>query len=341
MSESNPITTAVAEPTMAKKPNVVQAPATPGSPIDRLQAELLAGLRKSPKQLSPMWFYDERGSQLFEHICRLPEYYLTRTELGIMHRHADDMARHIGPSAALIEPGSGSSEKTRLLLDRLQSPSSYVPIDISRDFLLHSAKALAQDYPSLRIVPVAADFTAPFELPVQVSWAQRRVIYFPGSTIGNFELPEAQRMLVNMRGIIGRQGAILIGIDLKKDPEVLFHAYNDAEGVTAQFNLNALRHINRKLGADFDLGAFEHRAPWLEELGRIEMHLVSRREQTVHVGTQHIHFRHGEYLRTECSHKYTLEGFAEMARGAELAVAHTWMDEKQWFAVLLLEPSPA
>jgi dimethylhistidine N-methyltransferase len=324
---------------MAKKPNVVPAPTSSTVQLDRLQAELLAGLRMSQKQLSPMWFYDEYGSQLFERICRLPEYYLTRTELGIMHQHADDMARHIGPGAALIEPGSGSSEKTRLLLDRLQSPSSYVPIDISRDFLLQSAKALTRDYPALRIAPVCADFTGPFELPVQVSWAQRRVVYFPGSTIGNFDPDAAQRMLSTMRGIIGRQGAILIGIDLAKDPEVLFHAYNDAEGVTAQFNLNALRHINRKLGADFDLTAFEHRAIWVAEAGRIEMHLISRRDQTVRIGTQQIEFRCGESLRTEYSHKYTLEGFAAMAREAELTVAQVWMDEKHWFSVQLLQAS--
>lgn len=324
---------------MAKQPNVLPAPAPSGAQIDRLMADLLAGLRMAPKQLSPVWFYDEIGSQLFERICRLPEYYLTRTELSIMHRYADDMARHIGPNAALIEPGSGSSEKTRLLLDRLQSPSSYVPIDISKDFLLQSAKTLAQDYPGLRIVPVAADFTAPFELPVQVSWAQRRVVYFPGSTLGNFEPEQAQRMLSTMRGIIGRQGAILIGIDLKKDPDVLFHAYNDAEGVTAQFNINALRHINRKLGADFDLTAFEHRAVWVEAQSRIEMHLVSQRDQSVRLGTQRIEFQRSEYLRTECSHKYTLESFAEMARAAELSVAKIWTDEKRWFSVQLLEPT--
>ena len=324
---------------MAKQPNVVPAPNPSAPQLDRLLAELLAGLRMTPKQISPMWFYDEYGSQLFERICRLPEYYLTRTELGIMHQHAPDMAAHVGPNAALIEPGAGSSEKTRLLLDRLQSPSSYVPIDISRDFLLASAKTLAQDYPQLRIVPVCADFTGPFELPVQVSWAQRRVVYFPGSTIGNFEPEQAHRVLVTMRSIIGRQGAILIGTDLKKDAEVLFHAYNDAEGVTAQFNLNALRHINRKLGTDFDLTAFEHRAIWSEEHGRIEMHLVSLRDQTVRIGTERIQFQRGEYLRTEYSHKYTLAGFAQMARAAELSVTRVWMDEQQWFSVQLLQPA--
>jgi dimethylhistidine N-methyltransferase len=324
---------------MAKKPNVVPAPASATAQLDRLQAELLTGLGMPQKQLSPMWFYDEHGSQLFERICRLPEYYLTRTELGIMHRYAEDMARQIGPGAALIEPGAGSSEKTRLLLDRLQSPSSYVPIDISRDFLLESAKALAQDYPALRIVPVCADFTGPFDLPVQVSWAQRRVVYFPGSTIGNFEPDAAQRMLSTMRSIIGRQGAILIGIDLEKDPEVLFHAYNDAEGVTALFNLNALRHINRKLGADFDVTAFEHRAIWDAEHGRIEMRLISRRDQIVHIGTQQVEFRRGEFLRTEYSHKYTLERFAAMASKSELTVAQVWMDEQRWFSVQLLQAS--
>ena len=323
---------------MATQPKALQAPAASSAQLDRLQAELLAGLRMSPKQLSPMWFYDEYGSQLFERICRLPEYYLTRTELGIMHRYADEMAQHIGPGAALIEPGAGSSEKTRLLLDRLQSPSSYVPIDISRDFLLESAAVLARDYPALRIVPVCADFTAPFELPVQVSWAQRRVVYFPGSTIGNFEPDDALRVLVTLRGIIGRQGAILIGTDLKKDPDVLFHAYNDAEGVTAEFNLNALRHINRKLGADFDLTSFEHRAGWVEEQGRIEMYLVSLRDQSVQIGTQRIEFKQGEHMRTECSHKYTLPGFADLARAADLSVARVWMDDQHWFSVQLLQP---
>ena len=323
---------------MAKQPNVLHAPASGGAQLDRLQAELLAGLRMPQKQLSPMWFYDEYGSQLFERICRLPEYYLTRTELGIMHCYAEEMAQHIGPGAALIEHGAGSSEKTRLLLDRLQAPSSYVPIDISRDFLLESARTLAGDYPALRIVPVCADFTTPFEMPVQVSWAQRRVVYFPGSTIGNFELADALHVLVTMRGIIGRQGAILIGTDLKKDTSVLLPAYNDAEGVTAEFNLNALRHINRKLGANFDLDGFEHRAVWVEEQSRIEMHLLSRCDQTVRIGTEDIEFRKGEALRTECSHKYTLEGFAELARAAELSVARVWMDEKRWFSVQLLQP---
>jgi L-histidine Nalpha-methyltransferase len=324
---------------MAKQPNVLQAPAASGTQLDRVQAELLAGLRMSPKQLSPMWFYDERGSQLFERICRLPEYYLTRTELAIMHRYAEEMAQHIGPGAALIEPGAGSSEKTRLLLDRLQAPSSYVPIDISRDFLLKSAKTLADDYPTLRIVPVCADFTTPFEMPVQVSWAQRRVVYFPGSTIGNFEPDDALRVLITMRSIIGRQGAILIGTDLKKDPGVLIPAYNDAEGVTAEFNLNALQHINRKLGANFELQGFEHRAVWAEEESRIEMHLVSLRDQNVRIGPQLIEFQRGEHLRTECSHKYTLDGFAQLARAAELSVARVWMDDQQWFAVQLLQPS--
>ena len=305
---------------------------------DRLAADVLDGLRKSPKQLSPVWFYDEFGSSLFDSICDLPEYYVTRTELSIMRKHAAEMAHCIGPNSALIEYGSGTSLKTRLLLDRLELPATYIPVDIAQEHLLDAAGSIARDYPDLRIVPVCADFTQPFDLPVQMSWAKRRVVYFPGSTLGNFDEHQARNLLSTMRTIIGRHGAVLIGIDLKKDPLVLERAYDDAAGVTAEFNLNALRHLNRELGTDFNLHAFEHRALWVEDHSRIEMHLVSKEDQTVHVGAYEVAIERGEYLRTECCHKYTLAGFADLAASADLSVTRRWMDEEQKFSVQLLEP---
>lgn len=304
---------------------------------DELTRAALAGLRKSPKELSPVWFYDEEGSSLFDSICDLPEYYLTRTEMRIMTAHADEMAQLIGSQAALIEFGSGSSEKTRVLLDKLESLACYVPVDISRDHLFETAGVLARDYPQLRIVPVCADFTQPFDLPVHIAAARRRIVYFPGSTLGNFETDAAHRLLTTMRSIAGRKGAVLIGIDLRKDPEVLERAYNDAAGVTAKFNLNALRHVNRELGADFDIDAFEHSALWVEDQSRIEMHLVSKRDQQIHFGGETVSIGRGEHLRTECSHKYTLQDFAALAAAADLEVTRVWTDAEKKFSVQLLQ----
>lgn len=320
---------------MAKHPSTVPAKPTP----DTLTDDVLAGLKKDPKELSPVWFYDELGSFLFDNICELPEYYITRTELQIMQAHAAEMARHIGPEAAVIELGSGTSQKTRLLLDKLDHPLAYVPVDIAREHLFAAAGALAKDYPNLHIVPVCADFTQPFELPQFVSTAKRRIVYFPGSTLGNFDRTQARALLAQMRDLIGRNGAVLIGIDLYKDPSILERAYDDAAGVTAEFNLNALRHVNRELGANFDLEAFEHVAVWVEDQSRIEMHLVSKKDQVVRVGSEKIRIASGEHLRTEYCHKYTLEGFSELAATADLAVKRVWMDPDKLFSVQLLEPA--
>jgi len=320
---------------MSKRPSVI--PANEAS--DQLTADVLQGLRKSPKELSPVWFYDELGSFLFDSICELPEYYVTRTELGIMQKHAAEMAQYIGSNAALIEYGSGTSVKTRLLLDKIEVPLAYVPVDIAREHLLDAAATLARDYPSLSIYPVCADFTQPFALPRQVAQASKRVVYFPGSTLGNFEIAEARRLLTSMRQMIGNDGAVLIGIDLQKDPQVLQRAYDDAAGVTAEFNLNSLRHINRELGATFNLGAFEHCAIWVPEQGRIEMRLVSTRDQVVDLGSEQVQIARGEYIRTECCHKYTLEGFSNLAASAGLAVTRVWQDAEKKFSVQLLEPA--
>lgn len=310
----------------------------PGSAPTQLSGEVLAGLRKSPKQLSPVWFYDELGSVLFDQICELPEYYVTRTELAIMQAHAGEIGRHIGPHAALIEYGSGTSLKTRLLLDPLESPCIYVPVDIARAHLLDAAGALAREYPALRITPVCADFTQPFELPPHAAAAERRVVYFPGSTIGNFESGAARKLLQSIHTLVGPKGAALIGVDLKKDPTVLERAYNDSAGTTAEFNLNALRHLNRELGTDFHIDAFQHEACWVETHSRIEMHLISRADQTVHLGDEAIHIRRGERLLTECCHKYTLENFAALAGSAGFHVEHVWTDAQRLFSVQLLQP---
>ena len=301
--------------------------------------EVLAGLRDDPPRISPIWFYDRRGSGLFEQICELPEYYPTRTELGIMRANVADMAERLGARIALIEPGSGASLKTRLLLDALDRPAAYVPVDISGQHLMDAARALRRDYPSIKVEPVCADFTRPFSLPAApLRAARRRIVYFPGSTIGNFPRHEAIQLLARLRALAGEDGALLLGVDRVKAQEVLERAYDDAAGVTAEFNLNALRHLNRELGTDFDLTAFEHRAPWDARHSRIEMHLVARRDTRFSLDGEAFSLARGDYLLTEYSHKYTLEDAAAQAAAAGLALRHAWTDACEWFSVLLLEP---
>jgi dimethylhistidine N-methyltransferase len=300
--------------------------------------DVLAGLRKSPKEISPVWLYDERGSQLFDLICELPEYYPTRTELGIMANYGDEIAKVIGPGVAVIEFGSGTSLKTRLLLDHLEAPKAYVPVDIARVHLLEAAGAIAREYPSLSVIPLCADFSKPLVLPPGVQDSERRVVYFPGSTLGNFERNAARDLLKSVCELIGTQGALLIGIDLKKEVPVLERAYNDPTGITAKFNVNALRHLNRVLNADIPLPAFEHRAVWVEELSRIEMRLVAKRDMRIHIDGESIAIQLGEYLRTECCHKYTLESFSALAASAGLKVRQVWCDSNVQFSVQLLEP---
>jgi L-histidine N-alpha-methyltransferase len=304
------------------------------------EAQVIAGLEESPPRISPIWFYDQLGSALFERICALPEYYPTRTELDIMRRHAGDIAAALGERVTLIEPGSGASVKTRLLLDALHAPVAYVPVDISRTHLLVAAARLRRDYPQLRVRPICADFTAALDVPTAADHgAHRRVVYFPGSTLGNFALDDAVSLLARFADAAGPDGAVLLGLDRVKSRPILERAYNDGEGVTAAFNLNALRHLNRELGATFDLKAFDHRASWLAEQERIEMHLVSRRDQAFSVGAQCFRLARGEYLLTEYSHKYTLESASNIAACAGLSVRQVWSDAREWFSVLLLEPA--
>ncbi len=301
----------------------------PGSFLD----DVIAGLARPQKELPPKYFYDERGSELFDAICELPEYYPTRTETAIMHSHARDMASHLGPRCGLIEYGSGNSRKTRILIREL-APSAYMPIDIAGAQLKASAAELARAFPALAIIAVCADYSRPFVLPslngVDVS---RRVIYFPGSTIGNFTTAEAAAFLANARTVTGEGGGMLIGVDLKKDPALLHAAYNDASGITGQFNLNLLVRINRELGADFELAAFRHQAHYDAALGRVEMHLVSEREQQVSIRGRVFSFRSGETIHTENSYKYSVEEFQELARGAGYEPMSCWTDPRRLFAV--------
>jgi dimethylhistidine N-methyltransferase len=304
---------------------------------ERFLADALQGLRRPRKTLPCKYFYDAEGSKLFDQICALPEYYPTRTELGILRDRAGEMARCLGPDALVVEYGSGSSVKTRLLLDRLVRPAAYVPVDISREHLFATALALRADYPKLEIAPVCADFTTPFALPRVHRAARRRAVYFPGSTIGNFTAAGAIGLMAGVARLVGPGGAFLVGVDLRKDPRILERAYDDAAGVTGAFNWNLLVRLNRELDADFDLRRFVHRAVWVDGASRVEMHLVSTADQVVHLDGAEIHFARGESICTEHSHKYTLAGFARLAARAGLAVRRVWTDLEQQFSVQVLE----
>jgi len=297
---------------------------------------LIAGLSQPQKTISPKYFYDEVGSALFEDITELPEYYLTRTELGIMRAHIDEMVELIGPQASLIEFGSGSSLKTRILLENLNDLAAYVPVDISREHLLASQQRVRDAFPHIDVLPVVADFTHPFGLPSPATMPERNVVYFPGSTIGNFEYDDALNLLRTMYEEAGEGGALLIGADLQKDPVVIDAAYNDSAGVTARFNLNMLTHLNREFDSNFRLDYFEHRAVYRPDEGRVVVELVSMRPQAVQLGPESILFEKGESILTEHSHKYTLDGFADMAAIAGFEVERVWTDAKQWFSVQFL-----
>ena len=296
-------------------------------------SEVLAGLRRSQKMISPKYFYDERGSKLFEDICELPEYYLTRTEIGIMRENMSAIAACAGPETSVIEFGSGAGLKTRYLLEHLDQPLVYVPVDISGDHLAAVAEEFTQDFPDIEVLPTIADFTRPFPLPEPRVMPLRNLVYFPGSTIGNFRPEDALSLLRVMYQEAAAGGALLIGVDLKKDISVLEQAYNDSAGVTAEFNLNMLRRLNREFGSDFDLKAFRHKAFYNELKGRIEMHLVSRVAQKVTMADYTFKFEPGEAIISEYSHKYALDDFTNMVMQAGFSVEKVWNDPKQWFGI--------
>jgi dimethylhistidine N-methyltransferase len=300
-------------------------------PTSAFARDVIDDLSQAPKKLSPKYFYDATGSELFEQITLLPEYYPTRTELGILRDRGGEISAIIPKGAALVEFGAGATTKVRRLLNECAF-SAYVPVDISGDFLKAQADALRKDFPGLDVYPVAADFTAPFVLPDAVK-ALPKVGFFPGSTLGNFEPHEACGFLRSARDILGKDAQMVIGVDLEKDERVLYEAYNDAAGVTARFNLNVLHRINRELGGNFDMSAFTHRAIYNRERHRIEMHLISKKSQSVRILGRNFSFRPGESIHTESSYKYSLDRFTALARGSGWATRQSWTDADRMFSV--------
>jgi len=310
---------------------------TEGDPQTAFYQDVVAGLSQAQKTLPCRWLYDEQGSQLFEAITDLPEYYPTRTEVAIFKQHLPAMAAAIGSHAHVVEFGAGAGSKTRLLLDALTAPKSYVAIDISAEFLAASMAALAADFPALEVIPTVGDFMNSADMAATKLPEGNRLAFFPGSTIGNLLDSEIVTFLHSVRAALGEDGKFLIGFDLVKSEDILVPAYDDAAGVTAAFNLNVLARINRELGGTFEDGSFTHEARWNEGDGRIEMHLVSQREQTVGVNGDRFDFKKGETIHTENSRKFKMDGFRELAAEAGWTFDEVWTDDKGYFAVALME----
>ena len=300
--------------------------------VDEFATEVLQGLSRPSKTLPCRFFYDVRGSELFETITRLPEYYPTRAETAILKAHAKEMADGVPDGGVLVEFGSGSSLKTELLLERLPRLGAYVPVDVSQSALADAGRRLAARFPHIDVRPIVADFSYPVALPAELAW-RHKTGFFPGSTIGNLMPVEASRLLRVFRGALSSGGRLIVGIDLKKDAGRLVRAYDDSAGVTAAFNLNLLVRINRELGANFDLRAFEHKAIYNARDGRIEMHLVSLHDQTVRLRGRRIHFRAGESIHTENSYKYSIGQFQDLARSANWLPSRVWTDPRGLFSV--------
>jgi len=299
--------------------------------LSNLHDEVISGLNQRPRAIQPKFFYDETGSRLFDAICETPEYYPTRTEIAILANNINEISDHIGTDCLLIEPGSGSSQKVRVLLEAIR-PHTYMPIDISGDHLLTVAKELLIEHPEINVHASCIDYTAPINLPAYPE-NLRRVAFFPGSSIGNFKPHQAVSFLSNIAAMVHPDGGLLIGVDLKKDPSILNAAYNDTEGITADFNKNLLTRINRELNADFDRQQFEHRAFYNAAKGRIEMHLISRIDQTVHIDGQRFNFSAGENIHTENSYKYSIDEFKALACQAGFEPVRVWTDPAQLFSV--------
>lgn len=306
--------------------------------IEDFKSAVISGLAADPKAIPPKFFYDKRGSDFFYRICETPEYYVTRTELGMLDDLGPEIAGLAGPAASVIEFGCGSAEKIRKLLAALDAPADYVAIDISRDHLLASAEEIAIENPNLNVSAICADFSQSFDLPADFcDGAGRRLAFFPGSTIGNQTPAEAENFLRHVRSVVGDGGALLIGVDLKKDTNRLNAAYNDAAGETAGFNVNLLYRMKNELGADIDPERFAHRAFYNAELGRIEMHLESQGAQSVGLGGRDFAFADGETIHTECSYKYEIAQFADLARRAGFGVRKSWTDAERLFSIHFLE----
>jgi len=296
-------------------------------------ADVIAGLSSNPRTIPCKYFYDAHGAALFQKICELPEYYVTRTEIDILDRSRADIASQLGPNIELIGLGTGAGTKTRILMEALENPAVYIPVDISEKQLRKSAALFRKTFRHLEILPVCADYLQPVSLPSPSRKPARNIVYFPGSTIGNFEPDEAVQFLRRIANVCRGGGGLLIGVDLKKDPQVLEAAYNDSAGVTAKFNLNLLQRINRELGADFDLDQWRHRAIYNSKAGRIEMHLISEADQIVHFNEHQFHFRRGEKIITEYSYKYSPDEFAALAAKAGFNFVRLWTDDARLFGV--------
>jgi dimethylhistidine N-methyltransferase len=296
-------------------------------------ADVVAGLSSNPPTLPCKYFYDARGAQLFQKICELPEYYITRTEIDILERHGAEIASELGPDIELIGLGTGAGTKTRILIEALDKPAVYMPVDISEKQLYESAALFRQIFPDLEVLPVCADYLQPVVLPTPRRNASRKIVYFPGSTLGNFEPNEAADFLRRIAGLCGDGGGLLIGVDLQKDPRVIEAAYNDTQGVTAEFNLNLLVRANRELGADFDLERWQHRAIYNSNEGRIEMYLISKAPQVVHINEHAFSFRESGRILTEYSYKHTTKSFSKLASSAGFKFQKMWTDERRLFGV--------
>jgi|RhiMethySRZTD1v2_1073278.scaffolds.fasta_scaffold01971_19 dimethylhistidine N-methyltransferase len=317
--------------------------ATPPEAASAFARDVIAGLKAPRKHIPPKYFYDDAGCALFERITETPEYYPTRTEMQILQAHAADIGALVAPGAALIEFGTGTSTKARILLKAISNIAAYVPVDMAEDFLRREAAAVQQDFPHLKVLPVIADFTTQFVLPEEVR-AQPQIGFFPGSTIGNFEPHEACAFLQRVGKVLSPTAVLIVGVDTVKSSKVLNAAYNDAAGVTAAFNRNLLVRINRELGGNFRPEFFEHHAVFNRDLKRVEMHLASRKRQKVRVAGETIDFRAGESIHTENSYKYSVEGFQALARGAGWKPVAAWTDPNKYFAVHALrleDGSPA
>jgi len=306
---------------------------------DALIRQVKAGLRSTPKRLSARWLFDERGSALFDRLCSVPEYYLARSELALMDQHAATLAQLIGPEAVLIEFGTGTSLRTRVMIDEMESPFAYVPVDLSRSQLIAASRALALRFPNLRVLPVCADFTRSFVLPTATQSEHRRVIYLAGSALGNFDPDAAIDLLRLMNLVIGQDGAILVSMDLRKHPDRLEAAYNDLAGVTARFNRNVLTHLNQRFDATFDMYAFRHEAVWLEGRGCVEMRLVSNANQSASLGGDTVEFDAGETLITTRAYKYAPPELEALAAQADLKVSQSWIDPTWNFGLFWMTPT--
>src|SRR6184192_2371613 len=324
---------------MSGDPTTVREQVSPPESSDFI-SDAIAGLSSNPRTLPCKYFYDERGALLFQKICELPEYYITRTEIDILDRNRADIASHLGPNIELIGLGTGAGTKTRILIEALETPAVYIPVDISEKQLRESTTLFRKIFPDLEILPVCADYLQPVVLPLPGHKPARNVVYFPGSTIGNFEPDEAVQFLGRVANVCRENGGLLIGVDLKKDRDVLEAAYNDRAGVTAQFNSNLLERVNRELGADFDLDQWQHRAIYNSNAGRIEMHLISEIDQFVRLDEHKFHFRRADKITTEFSYKYAPEEFATLAGKAGLKFVRMWTDDARLFGLFYFTALP-